>query len=1101
VISSRVNLRWDCACGHANEAPVWRVLDGRERADALRPDTPGLVCVVCESCGAPREVLDALLLVRSGTVAPVVVVLSWEQLKDPGPVLSELPVPVGREVSAQPVLAPRILLPLLLVRNVDADAFNSAVATEEVRSSHGDQLADLYAQFLVLATDQYDQSEPVRLLSGLLTVSGEELLEWLDAHPQATSPRVIARLDLMIAQATAARDQAAVGWLGLKREMLGAIAGGAPAGDVVKGYVAARTQYFDQNVIPEVDRLWAVARSANTEEAIRALRGLLASVPPPDRRGAELLLAKRLLSPQGDADAAAEAIALLERVRDSSPTHDSIWASATGHLAVAIGNRPGADLDNSWRRSVALLRESLTVADAERRTIAMNETNLGLALLNRPGGSTAGDVNEAVERLERSLAGRSPETSVEDWATSKINLGLAHNRRNGPGDLHRAIGHFRDVTKQLCNTKLTRPLVYAELDLANALLAADPPRAEEALDIAAAATRRTETLEDPFLRGWALRTLGDAYAAIGGAESAAAVSAWQRGVDVLNPRVHSAYLLDSADRLAAAYYAAEAWDPLADLYGRMLEAYDALYIAQATTDTRRQVLTRRPRLARWAAYALARTGRIEAAIEALEQARTRDLGVRIRRDTADLTRLGRFDPHLETAYRDALAAYRAAVGSQAKVPSVSEATGDEAAVTAVQELQRVIGEIHAIPGLKEFLAAPSAVQSLRLTAARQAVYILSAPAGTFLLRVLTEVPDGTARYDAVHVNVTSRDMAGMLLVDLDNRQPGFLLAQSSDSDAHAFEKALNRLYPCLAPLVYALGNLVGEVAPELSVLVPTGLAGLVPLQSLPMDDHKTTLDDIAEVHLAPSIAVYAASRRRAERTIAPVLVSIVDTDPDAPLPGSRGEVRAIAALPGWASVTVAVGAEATLDWLKLHAPNASHLHFACHGRHDPSDPEGGYLALGMGEQLSFPDLVQGAPLQARVAVASACQSAHFDTGALLDEHVGLATGLLQAGVACAVVSLWPVSDESTALLMTRFYELLSPGGASEKHPLSPPAALRRARLWLRDLTDASRSAYLASQPALAAALRNRGLPSSVSTGSRGPYDAIEHWGAFVAYGY
>jgi len=66
------------------------VLDERGSADAVRADMPGLVVVACDGCGAAGVVDDALLLVRSTAVAPVVVVLPWEQLQEPGAVLGDL---------------------------------------------------------------------------------------------------------------------------------------------------------------------------------------------------------------------------------------------------------------------------------------------------------------------------------------------------------------------------------------------------------------------------------------------------------------------------------------------------------------------------------------------------------------------------------------------------------------------------------------------------------------------------------------------------------------------------------------------------------------------------------------------------------------------------------------------------------------------------------------------------------------------------------------------------------------------------------------------------------------------------------------------------
>lgn len=59
-------------------------------------------------------------------------------------------------------------------------------------------------------------------------------------------------------------------------------------------------------------------------------------------------------------------------------------------------------------------------------------------------------------------------------------------------------------------------------------------------------------------------------------------------------------------------------------------------------------------------------------------------------------------------------------------------------------------------------------------------------------------------------------------------------------------------------------------------------------------------------------------------------------------------------------------------------------------------------------------------------VLSACE-----TGAAAalagDEAVGLATAFLRAGVRTLVVSLWPVEDESTSVLMQHFHTLVRQG--------------------------------------------------------------------------
>ena len=123
-------------------------------------------------------------------------------------------------------------------------------------------------------------------------------------------------------------------------------------------------------------------------------------------------------------------------------------------------------------------------------------------------------------------------------------------------------------------------------------------------------------------------------------------------------------------------------------------------------------------------------------------------------------------------------------------------------------------------------------------------------------------------------------------------------------------------------------------------------------------------------------------------------------------------------------------------------------------------------------------------------------------GASPDEFVGLASGLLQAGAACAIVSLWPVLDETTSLLMSRFYEYLNLSlPAAEQRPVT---ALRAARLWLRTLTSAELQLYISARPALAQTLRAAGLPvnrGSDATKSNRPFASPECWAPFIAYGF
>jgi CHAT domain-containing protein len=82
-------------------------------------------------------------------------------------------------------------------------------------------------------------------------------------------------------------------------------------------------------------------------------------------------------------------------------------------------------------------------------------------------------------------------------------------------------------------------------------------------------------------------------------------------------------------------------------------------------------------------------------------------------------------------------------------------------------------------------------------------------------------------------------------------------------------------------------------------------------------------------------------------------------------------------------------------------------------------------------------------LQVRLAVLSACETLLPGTE-LPDEVVSLPTGLIQAGAAGVIASMWAVPDLPTTILMIEFYEHW------RRTPDDPGAALRLAQIWLRD---------------------------------------------------
>ena len=212
-------------------------------------------------------------------------------------------------------------------------------------------------------------------------------------------------------------------------------------------------------------------------------------------------------------------------------------------------------------------------------------------------------------------------------------------------------------------------------------------------------------------------------------------------------------------------------------------------------------------------------------------------------------------------------------------------------------------------------------------------------------------------------------------------------------------------------------------------------------------------------------------------------------------------------------------ATASALWARLRG--ATWLHLACHGRFDVDEPLDSAMLLAEGTQISLRDLLapqSAAALAAiRLAFLSACQTAITDFRSLSDEVIGLPAGFLQAGIPAVVGTLWPVDDRSTALLVTRFYELLLLGDAGAGlAPQRPIHALRLAQQWLRTIDNAALADYLDRHQQLMAApagesdrmswllIRDerRRVREAIDQGRdrERPYHAPYHWAPFAYFG-
>ena len=197
-----------------------------------------------------------------------------------------------------------------------------------------------------------------------------------------------------------------------------------------------------------------------------------------------------------------------------------------------------------------------------------------------------------------------------------------------------------------------------------------------------------------------------------------------------------------------------------------------------------------------------------------------------------------------------------------------------------------------------------------------------------------------------------------------------------------------------------------------------------------------------------------------------------DTLKVSPLPISRYEVRQIAELFeesngmfSWlrgdqANANLYVDNQATERRFKAESDSYRYLHIASHAFVDSKNPgQSGILfqpdKQGGGEDgVLYADEVYNMRLNAELVTLSACDTGR-GTYIKGEGIIGLARPFFYAGARSLLVSLWPVSDRSTAEFMIGFYDRLLEG-------MTKTEALRQTKLEMQQSVNFSHPRYWSS---------------------------------------
>lgn len=159
--------------------------------------------------------------------------------------------------------------------------------------------------------------------------------------------------------------------------------------------------------------------------------------------------------------------------------------------------------------------------------------------------------------------------------------------------------------------------------------------------------------------------------------------------------------------------------------------------------------------------------------------------------------------------------------------------------------------------------------------------------------------------------------------------------------------------------------------------------------------------------------------------------------PDAKAPFIADEAIAVAGI--LPDSQLFLGDSATSDELRRHGARSRFVHIATHGTFRRDNAMFSSIRMGDGP-LSVYDLYQ-LRLSAELVTLSGCGTGLSVTVAG-DEQLGLVRGLLYAGAAAVLLTLWDVHDRSTADFMQVFYGRIQQGWSKARAAQSGMQALR-----------------------------------------------------------
>jgi CHAT domain-containing protein/tetratricopeptide (TPR) repeat protein len=710
---------------------------------------------------------------------------------------------------------------------------------------------------------------------------------------------------------------------------------------------------------------------------------------------------------------------LAEFTREALPQD---WAQTQAHLGIAYQDRIRGERAGNMEKAIAYHEAALSVFTRERfpRDWARTHNNLAIAYSRRVRGEPAGNIEQQIAHYEAALTVRTRETDPQEWARTQTNLATAYESRirgERADNLERAIGYHQAALT--VRTREAFPQLWARTQHNLANTYRDRVRG-----------RHDDNLKEAITRYEAALTV--------------------RTRETL-PREH----LRTARLLGGAYLERGDWHKAGLAYASAREAFLLLFGLGLDAGEGRDLMDQAGPLFAEAAFSAAQRGEAEAALSLASEGRARLMAVALRLQSLNLP----------AGKRRRLEDLRTAIRAAEDTGEVAQGSERDAATDALAKLRSELLDLvksasrseagSAIGEARKIIAAGGAIAMPVLTKAGSKLLIVTAGGKDGGKLTVMDLPELTTSKLTVLMRgePTGGPIQGWLGVyninyledaaELDRRWPEWLAAVDGLGP---------QLWGLLGARLHAALQEHGLAPGSRLIWLPSGGLGIVPVGLAQDPATKRRLADTYEIAYAPSLEALAAAQQQLA-TAAPHTLAMV-INPTGDLAGTEKEGGIVASYFQGNSRNVLRGEAATPEAVLAALKGRSHWHFASHGTFEWDDPRKSALIMHGLAPLSVEKLLATEGLgRPRLVVLSACETGLYDINRNPDEFMGLPGAFAALGAAGVLGTLWPVSDDATALLIAKFYELHLGAG------LTPAAALSRAQVWLREAEDSDLRAY------------------------------------------